>query len=183
MKALLVVDIQADYFPGGRMELAGATEAATQAARLLFAFRDKGWPVVHVRHVSVRQGSTFFLPGSPGTEFHPLVAPRADEAVVTKHFPNSFRETPLLGLLREAGARELVICGMMTHMCIDATVRAAFDLGFGCVTPPDACATRDLAYQGGIIPAAHVQGAFLAALGAVYCRLACVTECLHLLEA
>jgi nicotinamidase-related amidase len=183
MQALLVVDIQADYFPDGAMELSGADQAGANAARLLFAFRARQLPVFHVRHVSVRQGSTFFLPGTPGAEIHPLVAPARDETVVTKHFPNSFRETPLLGLLREAGVRELLICGMMTHMCVDATVRAAFDLGFGCTVAPDACATRDLSYQGRIIPAEHVHGAFLAALGAVYCRLACTQECLSLLEA
>ncbi|HMM38664.1 MAG TPA: cysteine hydrolase family protein [Desulfovibrio sp.] len=182
MKALVIVDIQADYFPGGRMELVGSPEAAAQAARLLFAFRDKGWPVFHVRHESTRPGSTFFLPGTPGAEFHPLVQPRPGEAVVLKRFPNSFRDTPLLDLLREAGVRELVVCGMMTHMCVDATVRAAFDLGFGCVVPVDACATRTLSFQGAAIPAAQVHGAFLAALGAVYCRLVTTSECLELLE-
>lgn len=171
MNGLLLVDIQADYFPGGRMELAGSPEAAAQATRLLFAFRERGLPVVHVRHVSSRQGATFFLPGTPGAEFHPLVAPRADEAVVTKQFPNSFRGTPLEALLREAGVSRLVVCGMMTHMCVDATVRAAFDLGYSCIVPHDACATRDLAFRGGIIPAAQVHGAFLAALGAVYCQV------------
>lgn len=73
------------------------------------------------------------------------------------YFPNSFRETPLLEHLRGLDATELVVAGMMTHLCIDTTVRAAFDLGFACRLAGDACATRDLAWDGATVPAAQVQ--------------------------
>jgi nicotinamidase-related amidase len=62
--ALLVIDIQNDYFPGGAMELEGAEAAGAKAAEAIRQFRDKNLPVVHVRHLSVRPGSTFFLPGT-----------------------------------------------------------------------------------------------------------------------
>ena len=166
--ALVLVDIQNDYFPGGAMELAGADAAAEAAGRVLDAFRRRGLPVVHVRHESVRPGSTFFLPGTPGADIHPRVAPLPGEAVLTKHFPNSFRDTGLEELLRGRGVSRLVVCGMMTHMCVDATVRAAFDLGFPVNLVPDACATRDLAFAGRPVAAADVHAAFLAALAAVY---------------
>lgn len=94
--ALLIIDIQNDYFPGGAMELAGADAAAAQAAKLLAAFRERGWPIVHMQHVSARPGATFFLPGTPGVEIHAAVRPRPGETLLRKHFPNSFRETPLL---------------------------------------------------------------------------------------
>ena len=166
--ALILIDIQNDYFPNGRMELVGSTEAAAAAARLLAAFRQARWPVFHIQHESVRPGSTFFLPNTPGIEINQAVLPFADETIITKHYPNSFRETNLLDHLKSANINQLLVCGMMTSMCVDATVRAAFDLGFECTVASDACATRDLGFNGEIIPANHVHGAFLAALGAVY---------------
>lgn len=166
--ALILIDIQQDYFPGGRMELVGSTEAAAAAARLLATFRQTGWPVLHIQHISASPNATFFLPGSPGVMIHPMVIPLADEPVITKYFPNSFRDTDLLERLQSAGIKQLLVCGMMTSMCVDATVRAAFDLGFECTVASDACATCDLSFNGESIPATHVHGAFLAALGAVY---------------
>lgn len=150
------------------MELVGSTEAAAASARLLDTFRKAGWPVFHIQHISVRPNATFFLPESPGVAIHQSVEPRVGEPVITKYYPNSFRETSLLEQLKSAGVKQLLICGMMTSMCVDATVRAAFDLGFECTVVSDACATRDLSFNGESIPASHVHGAFLAALGSVY---------------
>lgn len=169
--ALLVIDIQNDYFPTGRMELVNSEVAAACAARLINAFRQAQWPVIHVQHISTRPGAGFFLPGTPGADIHPSVAPASDEAVVIKHYPNSFRETGLLEQLRAAEADSLLVCGMMTHMCVDATVRAAFDLGFSCTVAHDACASRELIFNNLVIPAEQVHGSFLAALGAVYAQL------------
>lgn len=150
------------------MELVGSIEAAAAAARLLDTFRKADWPVLHIQHISVRPNDTFFLPKSPGVAIHPTVEPRAGEPVITKYYPNSFRETDLLEKLKSIGVKQLLVCGMMTSMCVDATVRAAFDLGFECTIASDACATRDLSFDGETIPASHVHGAFLAALGSVY---------------
>lgn len=170
-QALLLIDIQNDYFPGGAMELVGATEAAQQAARLLDHFRRRQMPIIHIQHLSTRPGATFFLPGTPGAEIHPLVAPGPDEAVFTKHYPNSFRDTRLLPHLQEAGIDHLVISGMMTHMCVDTTVRAAFDLGFTCTLAHDACATRDLVFGDHRLSAAEVQVAYLAALNGLFAQV------------
>lgn len=169
--ALLLVDIQNDYFPGGAMEVVGATEATIQAAKLLAAFRAKSLPVVHVRHIAARPGATFFLPGTSGAEIHPSVRPEADEPVFQKHFPNSFRETRLLEHLHGAGISRLVVAGMMTHMCIDTTVRAAVDLGFACSLAHDACATRSLSFNGVQLPAETVQVAYLAALDGLFAKV------------
>ncbi len=174
--ALVIIDIQNDYFPGGTMELVGAQAAASVAAGLLSRFRQAGLPVVHVRHESTRPGSTFFLPGTGGAEIHPLLAPQPGEAVVLKHFPNCFRETNLLEILRGFSATRLTFCGMMTHMCVDTGVRAAFDLGFACRLAGDACATRDLAFGGRSVAAADVQTAYLAALGAVFAQVTPASE-------
>jgi len=162
--ALVVIDIQRDYFAGGRMPLDGADAAAENAARLLKAFRERGWPLFHVQHLSTRPNATFFLPGTDGVEFHPAVAPLAAEPVIQKNFPNAFRATRLDTELRARGVTQLVVAGMMTHMCIDTSVRAAFDLGFKIDLAFDACATRSLRFVDTDVPASQVQGSFIAAL-------------------
>ena len=169
--ALLVIDIQNDYFPGGAMELEGADAAGAKAAEAIRSFRDKNLPVIHVRHLSVRPGSTFFLPGTKGAETHSLVAPKGGEAVVEKNFPNSFRNTALDQLLRDSGVKNLVVAGMMTHMCVDASVRHAADLGFKITLLGDACATRAQSYAGEKVPAKQVHAAFLAALNGFYAKV------------
>ncbi len=169
---LLVIDVQNDYFPGGRMEVPGSPGVAERTASLLRAFREGGRPVLHLQHVSNRPGATFLLPDTPGVGIHPAAAPRAGEVVVQKHFPNGFRDTRLLEALRAAGVDRLVLCGMMTQMCVDATTRAAFDLGFRCELAADACAARPATFAGRTIEAADVHAAFLAALGSVYAKVA-----------
>lgn len=169
--ALIIIDIQMDYFPGGRMELAGAEQAALKAGEALAYFRGNNLPVVHIQHITTRPGATFFIPGTDGIAIHPGVAPLAGEPVMVKHFPNSFRDTPLREHLAGLGIERLVLAGMMTSMCVDATARAAFDLGFQNVLLHDAMATRDLSFNGQTVAAAQVHGAFLAALGSVYGRV------------
>jgi len=174
--ALLIVDIQNDYFPGGAMEVVGATAAANQAARLLATFRRSARPVIYIQHIAARAGATFFLPETVGAEIHESVLPLSDERIIQKHFPNSFRETPLLEYLREKSTSRLVIVGMMTHMCIDTTTRAAADLGFVCLLAHDACATRDLSFNGIQVSAEHVQSAYLAALSGAFAKVQSAEE-------
>lgn len=161
---LILIDLQNDYFPGGTMELVGADAAVYKAAELIQTFRQNTLPIVHVQHIAKRAGATFFLPGTYGAEIHSSVAPGQGEPVVIKHFPNSFRETTLQELLRTLSASKLVIAGMMTHMCVDTTVRAATDLGYQCFLAGDACATRDLQFAEERVSARDVQVAYLAAL-------------------
>jgi nicotinamidase-related amidase len=162
--ALLLIDFQNDYFPGGKMELTNPLDAARNARELLQCFREHNGLHVHVQHVSTRPGATFLLPGDSGSDIHDSVAHFVDEPLVVKHFPNAFRETDLAPMLRKEGVDRVVITGMMTHMCVDATARAAADLGFEVLVAADACATRDLRYGETLVPAEHVHKAFLAAL-------------------
>jgi nicotinamidase-related amidase len=169
--ALLVIDIQNDYFPGGAMELEAADAAGAKAGIALEKFRKSGDPVIHVRHLSVRPGSTFFIPGTKGAEIHEAVKPRGGESVIEKNFPNSFRGTRLEQTLKESGIKNLVVAGMMTHMCVDATVRHAADLGYKITLLGDACATRAQSYAGEKVPARQVHTAFLAALNGFYAKV------------
>lgn len=163
-KALLVIDIQNDYFPGGKMELVGSPEAARRAAQVQRQFREAGLLVIHVQHIALSPTATFFLPDTYGAEIHQDVVPVGDEPVIVKHFPNAFRETNLRQLLEQNAVTDLTVVGMMTHMCIDTTVRAASDFGFKVTLVGDACATKDLEFEGRTVPAASVQTAYLAAL-------------------
>ena len=180
--ALLVIDIQNDYFPGGKFELEGPLEAAGQARKVVDAFRSNGWPVIHFRHESIRPGADFLLPDTRGNEIHELVRPESGEIVYPKHFPNAFKETPLLSYLQETGIQDLVIVGMMTFMCVHATARAASDLGFQCTVLHDATAARSINFNGLDIPAAHVQAAFHGALAFAYAEVIGVDAWLQRLD-
>jgi len=175
-QALLIIDIQNDYFPGGAMELVGSPAAGAKAGMLLQAFRQKQLPVVHIQHVSTRPGATFFLPNTRGVEIHESEAPQAGETVLQKNFPNSFRGTPLLEHLRKLQITQLVVAGMMTQMCVDSTTRAAADLGFQCLLAHDACATKSLSFGGATVPAENVQAAFLAALNGLFAKVQSTEE-------
>jgi nicotinamidase-related amidase len=168
---LIVIDLQNDYFPGGAMALVGIKEAAANARILLNAFRTSKSPVVHIQHISARPDAAFFLPDTHGAKINELVTPTGDEPVVMKNFPNSFRSTILLEVLKKEKPDHLVICGAMSHMCIDATTRAAFDLGFNCIVAEDACATKDLMFKGRTIKASDVHASFMAALSTPYAKV------------
>ncbi|HWQ63940.1 MAG TPA: cysteine hydrolase family protein [Methanospirillum sp.] len=169
--ALILIDIQNDYFPGGKMELVGAENAGKKAGSMLDAARKNGYLIIHIQHLATRPDAPFFLPETKGAMINDLVKPLPGEDVVQKNFPNSFRETNLQEILTKAGVENLVIGGMMTHMCVDATVRAAADLGYQCMLASDACATRDLIWDGQTVPAEYVHMSFLAALSGLYVQV------------
>ena len=166
--ALILIDIQNDYFENGRMPLVGAEKASLNARQILDKFRSEGLPIIHIQHLAMGEKATFFHPLTKGAEIHEDVKPLVDEKLIIKHFPNSFRETELLEFLKSKNITDLVICGMMTHMCVDATVRAAKDDGFNCTVISDACATRDLEINGDAVKASEVQKSFLAAFNGFY---------------
>ena len=171
MEGLVLVDIQNDYFTGGRMELVGMKAAAKNASRLLTFFRENRKPTFHIQHVSTRQEATFFLPNTAGVKIHASVMPGADECIIQKHYPNSFHETGLFDVLKNAKVEHVVICGAMSHMCIDATTRAAADKGLQCTLIHDSCATRNLDFGTKKILAEDVHASFMAALNAAYARV------------
>lgn len=168
---LLLIDIQNDYFSGGKMELPASEHAALMARKLLDFFREHQASVFHIQHISIRRGATFFLPGTKGADIYPAVSPLQDETIIQKHYPNSFRETGLLQCLQQQGIQKLIIAGMMSQMCVDATVRAATDYGFECWTAQDACAAHDVKLNDQIINASNVHIAFMGALNGTYGRV------------
>lgn len=177
--ALLLVDIQNDYFQNGRMPLEKSTEACQKAQEVLQVYRAKQFPVIHVQHISTRPDAVHFLPCTKGVEFHPNVLPTKNETIIKKHYPNSFKDTALLNHLIKHQINHLIVAGMMTHMCIEATVRAAYDLGFSCTVLSDACATKNLEFNNMLIPAQTVHNAYLAGLQPLYAEVMSVKELLN----
>ena len=167
-EGLIIIDIQNDYFDRGTMTLVNSDNACKNAKLLLDRFRSENLPVIFIQHIAARPSATFFLPNTKGAEIHEAVHPMENEKVIIKHLPNSFKETDLLDFLKEKQITDLVICGMMTHMCVDATTRAAKDFGFNITVIGDACATKDLEINGQLVIASEVQNSFLAALNYFY---------------
>jgi nicotinamidase-related amidase len=167
-RALLLIDIQRDYFPGGAHPLVGSDAAAEAAATVLSAFRDGDEPIIHVQHVWDEPEASFMRPGTPGVEHDPRVSPADGEPVVVKAMPNAFLGTDLERRLRDGEVDDLVVAGMMTSMCVDATVRAAADLGFPVTVVGDACAAPNLRHRDVAVPGDQVHAAFLAALADGY---------------
>lgn len=170
-KALIIIDIQNDYFQGGNSELVKPIEASLKAKELLEYFRENQMPVFHVQHINLRKGATYFLPNTKGVEIHENVKPLENEIIIQKNFPNSFLETNLEVELEKLSVNELVICGMMSHMCIDSTTRAAFDLGFDCIVAHDACTTKDLVFLDKKVNASEVHNSFMSALGTIFAKV------------
>jgi nicotinamidase-related amidase len=177
-RTLLIIDIQRDYFPGGAYPLVEPEAAAEAARRVLDEFREAGDPVIHMKHLWDAPDAEFMRPGTEGIEIHPAVEPADGELVLEKTSPNSFVETALEKELRERDTDGLVVAGMMSSMCVDATVRAAADLGFSPTVVHDACAAPDLAFNGIEVPGAAVHAAFMAALADGYAEVTSASDLL-----
>lgn len=158
--ALVIIDVQDFYFPGGSMPLVNPEKAAANIGKLLEKFRKDKRPIIHIRHNSSR-----------GAEIYKSVAPAKGEEVITKNYANSFRETEFLKVLKENNINNLIITGMQTHMCVEAAVRAAADFGFKCTVISDACATRDLTFKNKTIRAEEVHNSTLSSLSRTYAEI------------
>ncbi|MGE3146799.1 MAG: cysteine hydrolase family protein [Pseudorhodoplanes sp.] len=161
--ALVVVDAQQEYTTG-RLPLAGVDAALEEIARLLARARKAGTPVIHVKHRGRAGG--LFDPATNSFVISPRAAPAAGETVIEKGLPNAFAGTTLKEALDATGRKEIILAGFATHMCVEATARAAIDLGLKPTVVAAATATRDLpdALGGGTLGAAEVKRNALAAL-------------------
>jgi nicotinamidase-related amidase len=168
--ALLLIDIQNFYFSKGKIPLKNSDLASQKAKEVLTFFRKHELPVIHVKHIPGNQSSPN-TGNDPGWAIHSLVTPLPGEKVIQKHHVNCFRETELLDFLRKRQIRNLVVCGMQTHMCLEAGVRAASDFGFSVKLIHDACASRDLVFDNTRISADLVHASTLATLKSGYAEI------------
>ncbi len=177
-EALILIDIQNDYFIGGKNVLFQAEQAAFRAKLVLDYWRQCAYPVYHVKHINPEKERGFFIENTIGAEINDAVKPLEREKIIVKHAPNSFYKTSLMDELKEKQIVRLTVCGMMSHMCIDTTVRAARDLGFETTLIQDACATKDLIWHKTMIPASTVHYTFMAALQGGFAKVVSAEECL-----
>ncbi len=178
-KAVLVVDLQNEYLASGKLPLVNIDRALQNAKRVIDDARSKQIPVIHIRHEDVRLETPFFVPATDGVNIIESVAPANDEVVITKNHPNSFLKTRLLEVLQDQDIKEVIIIGAMSHICIDATTRAASDLGLTCTVVEDACTTMDVEFNGVAVPAAQVHAVLMAALGFAYAEITTTSHYLH----
>lgn len=169
--ALILVDIQNDYFEGGRWPVDKMEVVSANAARLLSNARQTDMPIIHVRHEIPSDDAPFFRPGSTGSEIHRSVAPENGEQVILKHRPNSFQDTSLHEDLKRLGVKQVSICGAMSQLCIDATARAAVDFDYQVIVVEDACGAKSQKFGEIEVPAAQVHAAFMAPLAMSYAKI------------
>lgn len=144
--------------------------------RLLAAWRAAGRPIIHVRHDSVKPGSTF-APGRPGNALRPGFEPQGDEPLVTKTVNSAFIGTDLDLRLKRLGARHVVVFGMVTDMCVSTTIRTGANMGWDMILVPDACDCFDLPDgRGGTIRAEDIHAAHVATLAYEFCRVRTTDE-------
>jgi nicotinamidase-related amidase len=174
-RGLVVVDLQNEYLPTGKLPLTDIEHAAANALRVITHARDAGIPIFHVRHESV-EGAPIFAKGTAGAKIQSAVAPVGDEPVIVKKHINAFRETDLKQQLDALDIQEIVVIGAMSHMCIDALVRAAVDMGYAVTVLHDACATMDLTFGGVSVPAAQAHATIMAAFEFGYATVKPVDE-------
>lgn len=170
-KAIIVIDLQNEYLPTGKLPLTGIEAAAANAVKVIADARANGVPVFHIQHIFANNEMPVFVPDSDGINIQSTVLPAGNEPVIVKNYVNAFLKTNLKQLLEEQGIEHLVVVGAMSHMCIDAAVRAASDFGYGVTVLHDACATLDLEFNGVKVPAEQVHATMMAALAFAYAKV------------
>lgn len=169
-KALIVIDMQNDYFETGKMPLVNINNTLDNCNELISYAKKNDIKIFFIKHISLKEEVGFFIANTKGVNLHDSFNLK-DGIIVEKNYPNSFRKTILKNELEKYNISDLIVCGAMTHMCVDTTVRAAFDLDFTVTLAHDACATRDLVFEKNLVKAKEVQSSYLAALGSVFCEV------------
>lgn len=143
-KALLVIDLQNDYFPGGAFPLWQADQVKDRLVESIQKATKAGMLVVHVQHIAdkARGIAPFFNEGTEGAAIHPDILAAAPEApVVIKHYADSFEQTDLKKLLTANGIDELLVCGMMTQNCVTHTAISKAAEAYKVTIVSDLCTT------------------------------------------
>ncbi|HAV5025346.1 TPA: cysteine hydrolase [Acinetobacter baumannii] len=178
-KAVLVVDLQNEYLIEGKLPLVNINEVLNNANKIIENAREKNIPVIHIRHEALEKDSPFFAANTEGVKINEKVTPLENEIVITKHYPNSFLNTELLETLNQNDIKDLTIIGAMSHICIDATTRAASDLGFKCTVIEDACGRMGVQFNGLNVSAQEVHSTIMAALGFAYADIKTTNDLLY----
>ncbi|MFN5529727.1 MAG: cysteine hydrolase family protein [Planctomycetaceae bacterium] len=141
-QALLLIDLQADYFPGGKFPLWNTEVVLENLERAIARAQAQGVPVIHIQHIARGGLAPFFLEGTPGADIHPRILAAAPKApVVVKEFADSFEKTNLEATLTKLGVTDLLVCGMMTQNCVTHTAISKAAEKYNVTILPDCCTT------------------------------------------
>jgi nicotinamidase-related amidase len=161
-----MIDCQNTYREG-TMKLEGVEEALKEAHELLEKARAQGIPVFHIRH-DAGPGSPYDVNDHIGA-IADIVAPKNDEPLITKNFPNSFVQTDLDEQLKAKGVKNIILAGFMTHMCVNSTAHGGFNLGYSPTVVASATASRALeGANGKVLSAEEVHQGALASTRDLY---------------
>ena len=169
--ALLIIDVQKFYFQGGQLPLKHPEKTSKQIKQVLDAFRQEQMHVIHIKHNVQKNG-----------EIYDLLSPAEHEKVIIKNEANSFNGTKLNEYLKKKDIKSLVITGMQTHMCVEATTRAAYDLGYKCTVISDGSTTKDLKFRNHTIKAKDVHFSTLSSIRSSYGKVLTTDELVKKLE-
>ncbi|MRS21007.1 isochorismatase family protein [Enterobacteriaceae bacterium RIT692] len=178
--AVIVIDIQNEYFPGGKMPIPDGMQALNNSKRLVAFAHKNNMPVFFVQHLGEADGP-LFAKGSRFAEFHKDLQPAKGDRVISKATPSSFVGTDLQKQLDSLGIKQLIVTGLMTHMCVSSTARDAVPLGYSVIIPEDATATRDLAtWDNKVVDHKVLQQAALAGVADVFAEIKTTDQVLAL---
>ena len=159
-RALLVIDVQNEYFTG-KLPITYPAASLANVLCAMDAALDHGVLVVSIQHASPQTDAAVFRKGSTEWELHAEVAARPHDVIIHKSLPGSFTGTELETWLQERGVETVVIAGYMTQMCCDTTARQAMHLGFGVEFLSDATGTLAIKNDAGEVSAEELHRAIL----------------------
>ncbi|MEH6531831.1 MAG: cysteine hydrolase family protein [Photobacterium frigidiphilum] len=145
-KALLVIDLQNDYFPKGKFPLWNTDQALSNIKAAIEKANAQNIAVIHIKHEAAPEKgiAPFFNQGSEGVEIHPeIMAVAPNSEVVVKTYADSFEQTNLEEVLQKQGVEELLICGMMTQNCVTHTAISKAAEKYSVSILMDCCTTVD----------------------------------------
>jgi nicotinamidase-related amidase len=162
-RALLVIDVQNEYFPGGALPIIHPQNHLENILETMDAAKRDEVTTIVVRHHQPDPNSPLFCKGSKNWELHPEVASRHHDLLLDKQLPGSFTNTGLEMFLRERGIDTVSIAGYMTQICCDTTAREAMHRGFTVEFLSDATGTLDVENSAGSVKADDLHKAILVA--------------------
>lgn len=158
--ALLVIDVQNEYFTG-KLNVTYPSGSLANILKAMDASSAGNIPVIVIQHAATSPESPVFRKGSHGWELHPEVASKQHSIIIEKNLPGSFTGTNLEEYLKREQINRLVISGYMTQMCCDTTARQAFHMGYEVIFLSDATGTLSIKNYAGEVTAEELHRSIL----------------------